>query len=91
MAGTFAWSRNAAAVAKSLAWPLAGRGGGGTVEEKRVVDHGGSGARRGRGRPGRARKNESRCSSTEPTPPPRPAERPRRVGSAEVRSSRTGT
>ena len=38
-------ARTAAVAGKTLAWPLAGRGGGMRVEERRVVDHGGSGAR----------------------------------------------
>ena len=42
--GTRPVARTAAVVRKTLEWPLAG-GGGVPVEEKRVVDHGDSGAR----------------------------------------------
>ena len=47
-------------------WP--GRGGGMPVEEKRVVDHGGSGAR-GDGVLARSRAGPSRRAKNEPTPP----------------------
>ena len=60
-------------------WP--GRGGGVPVEEKRVVDRGDSGARAGVAR-GPVATREKRTYPTD-TPPPRPAELSRRVGSAE--------
>ena len=65
-------------------WP--GRGSGIPVEEKRVVDHGDSGARGG-GVLARSRAGPSRRAKNEPTPPIRRRRDPpsfsRRVGSAE--------
>ena len=87
MAWALAWSRKPPASREKRRrghWP--GRGGGIPVEEKRVVDHGDSGARsRRRGHsPGRAR-GASREKRTYPTdtPSPRPAELSRRVGATE--------
>ena len=87
MAWALAWSREPRPSREKRRrghWP--GRGGGIPVEEKRVVDRGGSGARSRRRRTGPvARGPPSREKRTYPTdtPSPRPAELSRRIGATE--------